>query len=204
VLGRLRGVVVDRSLDGSCIVDVGGVGYEVFVPVSALSRLPAPPEECTLFVHTHAREDALALYGFAAPEDREAFRIVMGVSGVGPKLAMAILGALPAKDLAGAIARQDAAAFKGISGVGKKLTERLLLELADKLGHLVTSTSIASPVRASGKVAPRVAGPLGDVARILVSLGYKPAEAERAVSLIDAAEGRPIEELVREALAHAT
>jgi Holliday junction DNA helicase RuvA len=194
VIGRLTGIVAERGSDGSCVIDVAGVGYEVFVP--ARMPLEDPPETVTLHVHTHVREDAIVLYGFTEPRARTAFRTVLGVSGIGPKLALALLSALSADDLAMAIAHQDRGAFKGISGIGKKTVDRLLLELRDKLPLAVASTS-SGTVRAP---APRPSGPLATVAGALVQMGYKPAEAERAISAIGDPESKPLEELLREAL----
>ena len=195
-------MIAERFVDGSCIVDVGGVGYEVLVPLGTLGRLPAPPEPVTLHVHTHAREDALVLFGFATDDDRTAFRTLLGVSNVGPKLALAILGAMDAHGLAAAIATQDPARFKGIPGVGKRTAERVILELKDKLGFASLGAAPSAPIRA-----PRVNGsassaPLAQLASVLVGMGWKAAEADRAVAAIaPEAEGKPMETLLREALA---
>jgi len=199
VIGRLHGQVVDHNLDGSVVVDVGGVGYEVFVPLGNLGRLPPPPEAVILHVHTHVRQDTFTLFGFASATDREAFRILLSVSGVGPKLALAILGALPARELAQAIASQDRAPFKNISGVGKKTAERLLLELKDKLGPLFTDAPVPMP---SAPDAPAPAGPLAVVAAALVQMGYRQAEANLAVAAVGEADGREVGVLLREALGH--
>lgn len=200
VIGRLRGQIVERGADGTVVLDVGGVGYEVFVPLGALGRLPPSPESTTLHVHTHVREDAISLYGFATTEDRAAFRTLLGVSSVGPKLALAVLSHLDARALAEAIAREDAARFKGIPGVGKKIVERLMLELRDKLGFLAAGSAelgAAAIVPAS----PLPAGPLGQVGTVLVGMGWKPHEAERAVaSIAKTAEGKSVDVLLREAL----
>lgn len=204
MIGRLRGVIADRLPDGSCIVDVGGVGYEVFVPLGTLGRLPGAPEAVTLHVHTHVREDALVLYGFARDEDRTAFRTLLGVSNIGPKLALAILGALDARALASAIASQDATRFKGISGVGKRTVERILLELKDKLGFVsLGAAAPAAKANGASKAAPSAdPAPLMQVAALLVSMGFKPVEADRAVAAIaEDADGQPIESLLKRALA---
>ncbi|MBW2461404.1 MAG: Holliday junction branch migration protein RuvA [Deltaproteobacteria bacterium] len=199
MIGRLHGQVVDHNLDGSVVVDVGGVGYEVFVPLGNLGRLPPPPEAVILHVHTHVRQDTFTLFGFASATDREAFRILLSVSGVGPKLALAILGALPARELAQAIASQDRAPFKNISGVGKKTAERLLLELKDKLGPLFAD---GPALVAAAPEAPVPAGPLAVVAAALVQMGYRQAEANLAAAAVGEADGREVGELLREALGH--
>jgi len=211
VIGRLRGRVIDQGLDGSCVVDVGGVGYEVFVPLGALGRLAGKSDGgddgvVELHVHTHVREDALVLYGFVSAEDRAAFRAVLGVSGVGPKLALGILSVLDARGLAEAVATGDRARFKGIPGVGKKTVERLVLELPDKLPRAVAAAvGDPGPTRrkgaaSAGPITP-VAGPLAHVESALVQMGYKPAEAARATEGLRGREEEPLEVLLREALA---
>lgn len=201
MIGRLRGHIVERGADGTVVLEVGGVGYEVSVPLGALGRMPSAPEPVTLHVHTHVREDAISLFGFASAEDRAAFRTLMTVSSIGPKLALAILSHLDARALADAVARQDATRFKGIPGVGKKIADRLVLELRDKLGF-ASGSALAG---ASGPIAMPIAmpsGPLGQVASALVSMGFKPTEAERAVAAIAGdAEGKAVDVLLREALA---
>ena len=140
VIGRLTGRVAAQETDGVVVIDAGGVGYEVAVPVGTMGRVrPDEAGRVTLWIHTHVREDALALFGFADEGERAAFRALLGVSNVGPKIAVAVLGALPAAELATAIARQDLAAMKGIPGVGRKIAERLLLELRDKLHHVLAT-----------------------------------------------------------------
>ncbi len=199
MIGRLRGLIVERGIDGTVVLDVGGVGYELSVPLGALGRLPAPPEPVTLHVHTHVREDAISLFGFVATEDRAAFRTLMTVSSVGPKLALGILSHLDARALAAAVAQKDGAGFKGIPGVGKKIADRLVLELRDKLGFVSTATvGVGAAVNAMSVPA----GPLAQVVSVLVSMGWKPSEAERAVLAIekDSAD-KSVEVLLREALA---
>ncbi|MFT3925030.1 MAG: Holliday junction branch migration protein RuvA [Myxococcales bacterium] len=201
MIGRLTGIIVDQTLDGACVVDVSGVGYEVFVPLGALGRLARATERVTLHVHTQMREDALTLYGFPTLEDRTAFRTLLGVNGVGPKLALGIMGSLTASELADALNRGDKARFKGISGVGPKIVERLVLELKDKL-HFVGG-AMSAPMPAP-KSAPQSAftGILATVHGALVQMGFKPFEAETALQKIQPkAEGKAAEELLREALA---
>ncbi len=127
MIGRLTGRILDEQADGSIVVDVGGVGYEVFVPLGTVGRLE-DRENATLHVHTHVREDVFVLYGFASADDRVAFRALLTVTGVGPKLALAILSALEADTLVQAIETSDKLGFKGISGVGRKTGRHLLVE----------------------------------------------------------------------------
>jgi Holliday junction DNA helicase RuvA len=197
VIGRLTGIVLDQSPDGCCVLDVQGVGYEVFVPLRTLVRLPSLPNAITLHVHTHVREDMLRLYGFESVLDRAAFRLMLGVSGVGPKLAMAILNELSAVELSGAVARGDKQRFAKISGIGKKTAERLVMELKDKLPAL--------PAAMGGEVTvpePSPQGRAGEVAAALVALGFTRAQAESAArkTVAPEDEARPIETLIRKAL----
>lgn len=198
MIGRLKGVLVERGLDGSCIVEVAGVGYELFVPLGALGQLPSAPEAVELYVHTHAREDALLLFGFATLADRHAFRALLGVSSIGPKLALAILGVMDAGELALAVATEDRTRFKGISGVGKKTVERIMLDLKDKLPVVPGAISQRAP---SSAAAPQTE--LTDqLLATLTQLGYRRAEVEGVVRSV-CANGREdnIEVLLREALA---
>ena len=134
MIGRLSGKVLGQEAEGVVVVDVGGVGYEVQVPLGTVGRAPIDGDgRATFWVHTHAREDALILFGFASESDRLAFRTLIGVSSVGPKTALAVLSALPAAELARAIAKKDLGQLTRIPGIGKKTAERLVLELRDKL-----------------------------------------------------------------------
>jgi Holliday junction DNA helicase RuvA len=198
MIGRLTGKVVADAADG-VVLDVGGVGYELSVPLGTLGRARADDGgRVTLWVYTHVREDALSLFGFSDETERAAFRALLAVSNVGPKIAVAVLGALPATELARAVARQDLAALKGISGVGKKIAERLLLELRDKLPAVVPGTTptpagVAAHVPAVGE--ERLRG-------LLTGMGFKPGEADRAISALGPRSATdPIEPLLREALA---
>ncbi|MCA9602735.1 MAG: Holliday junction branch migration protein RuvA [Polyangiales bacterium] len=199
MIGRLSGQIVDRDLDGTCIVDVNGVGYEVSVPASMVHALPNPPATATLSIHTQVREDAITLFGFPSERDREAFRTILGVSGVGPRIALSVLSSLSVDELSFAIARGDAAAFKAVSGVGKKLAERMLLELKDKLPAGAIPIGIA---KKAATLKPTPEGPSAIVVGALVQMGYKLGQAEAAVAQIHDLEARPVDELLREALAH--
>jgi Holliday junction DNA helicase RuvA len=200
MIGRLTGKVVADAADG-VVLDVGGVGYELSVPLGTLGRVRADDTgRVTLWVYTHVREDALSLFGFSDETERAAFRALLAVSNVGPKIAVAVLGALPAAELARAVARQDLGALKGISGVGKKIAERLLLELRDKLPAVVSGTTpapgaVAVHVRSETTGEERLRG-------LLTGMGFKPGEADRAISALGPrAATDPIETLLREALA---
>ncbi|AUX19907.1 Holliday junction DNA helicase RuvA [Sorangium cellulosum] len=202
MIGRLTGRVVEEGDDGTVVLDVGGVGYEVAVPLGAVGRArglaaAAGADAITLFVHTHVREDALLLYGFATREDRTAFRVLIGVSSVGPKIAVGILSALAAGDLAAVIARRETARLTAIPGVGKKTAERLVLELKDKLVGLPSAApSPAAPP-------PAATGSQQDLLHsALTRMGYRPAEAERAIAALGArVDSAPLGDLVRDALA---
>lgn len=197
MIGRLSGIAVEREVDGTCVIDVRGVGYEVVVPLRTLGRLPQPPEAVTLHVHTHVREDTFRLYGFADLHDREAFRVMLGVSGVGPKLAMAILSELSAAEVASAVARADKKRLSAISGIGKKMADRLVLELKDKLPETPGNGFAIAPPAAA--VLPP--GRAGEVVGALVALGFTRGQAEAAAAKVVAdQDARPIETLIRQAL----
>ena len=200
MIGRLTGKIVAQESDGGVVVDVSGVGYEVAAPLGTLGRTrPDAEGRVTLWVYTHVREDALSLFGFSDETERAAFRALLGVSNVGPKIAIAVLGALPAAELARAVARQDLAALKGITGVGKKIAERLLLELRDKLPQLMAGSTggpaAAALVRRGSEGEERLRS-------ALTGLGFKPGEADRAIASLGArTDTAPVESLIREALA---
>lgn len=204
MIGRLTGRVVEEGLESTLVLDVHGVGYELSVPLGTVGRARALADEAgaeplTLYVHTHVREDALLLYGFATREDRATFRTLIGISSVGPKMAMGILSALSAAELAAAIARRDATRLTAIPGVGKKTAERLVLELKDKLLALPSP----APAAQAGAPAGAPAGAKSDLLHgALLRMGYRPVEAERALTALGPRiEATPLDELVREALA---
>jgi Holliday junction DNA helicase RuvA len=179
------------------VLDVAGVGYEVFVPLRLLGHFPVAAP-ATLHVHTHVREDALVLYGFGGLEDREAFRTLIGVSGVGPKLAMTVLSDLSAAELATVVARGDRGRLEAISGVGKKTAARLLLELKDKLPQAALAAAMPRPVQSGS---PQLQDASVQVADALTRLGFTRAQAEAAVSKAAAADAAaPVEQLLRQAL----
>lgn len=199
MIGRLTGKVVAETPDG-VVLDVNGVGYELTLPLGALGRAPrSDGGAVTLMVHTHVREDDISLFGFANEHDRSAFRTLIGVSNVGPRTALAVLSALPADELARAIAQKDTHRLTAISGVGKKTAERLVLELRDKLAALPAAATGPGPTIVT-KAAGSTQGELLHGA--LTRMGYRPSEADRAVeALAERVETEPLQELVREALA---
>jgi holliday junction DNA helicase RuvA len=183
MIARLRGRPVARRADG-LVLDVGGVGYLVQATPSALRRAEGA-DEVALETYLHVREDALQLYGFAETAERELFELLLGVSGVGPKVALAIVSGSPPAELRRAIALDDTARFEAIPGIGRKTAQRVVLELKEKLG--------AGVPEAAGGTAPHL------VARdALVELGYSVVDAERALAGVDSE--LPPEERVRLAL----
>jgi holliday junction DNA helicase RuvA len=184
VIARLRGKPVARRPDG-LVLDVGGVGYLVQATPSAMRRAQGG-EEVSLETYLHVREDALQLYGFADVAERELFEHLLSVSGVGPKVALAIVSGSPPGELRRAIALEDTARFEAIPGIGRKTAQRVVLELKEKLG------SVAAAAEPNADLAARDA---------LVELGYSLIEAERALAEID--PELPPEERVRLALRRA-
>lgn len=189
MIASLRGRL-DRSDEGEIVVDVGGVGYLVKVPASTQSSLPAPGEECSIRIVTVVREDEISLFGFATDEEENLFRLLQSVSGVGPKLALKILSGIAAADLGRALASGDFASLTMISGVGKKLAQRLVVELKDKAAPLQTA-------------APKAGGPSVEAQEALdalKALGYTQAAATKALEKARSAGASNLQDLVREAL----
>jgi Holliday junction DNA helicase RuvA len=176
MIGHLRGILLEKH-PNEVIVEVGGVGYQVAIPVSTFSRLPDSGSEVRLRIYTHVREDTIALFGFLTQEEKHLFERLISVSGVGPKLGITVLSGLPVAELVGAIRGGDLAHLTRVPGIGKKTAERLVLELRDKLDGLGSGRMPAS-------TAP-VATPLGqldeDVLSALINLGCARPAAEAAV-----------------------
>lgn len=196
MIGRLSGTLLHKR-PPEIVVDVGGVGYELQVPMTTLFQLPDVGETVTLVTHHAVREDAHTLYGFAGERDRELFRALIKVSGVGPKLALTILSGMDSEHFARAVQGGDLSALVALPGVGKKTAERLLVEMRDRIaawqapGH-----AGAAPSAAAGPVPDKLA----DAEQALVALGYKPAEAARMVAAVDDERIGDSEELIRLAL----
>jgi Holliday junction DNA helicase RuvA len=201
MLGWLRGRVISEEPSG-LILEVGGVGFELTAPVGTLGRAPSHPGgEIELWVHTHVREDALELFGFASELERRVFRLLVSVPNVGPKTAVGVLGALPIAELSRAISARDLGRLGKVPGIGKKTAERLVVELVDKLPALVPPEALGKG--AGGKAS--AAGTSQLLLKALVNMGYRPAEAERAVEhLGKRIDAEPLSDLLRAALAFLT
>jgi holliday junction DNA helicase RuvA len=187
---------VDALSDGTCVIDVGGVGYLVQASSRTLSALPQPPALAKVLIETHVREDAIVLYGFADAAERDWFRLLTTVQGVGGRVALAILSALSPRDLIGAIAAGDKASLTRAQGVGPRLAVRLLTELKDKTGAMPTSASGVSytPIAA--------ATPADDALSALVNLGYRRPEAQQTVARVleRLGEAATLDALIRDSL----
>ncbi len=192
MIARLEGVLAEKSPE-LVVLDVHGVGYEVRVPLSTFFELPDETKIVRLFIHTHVREDALQLFGFGSETERVLFKLLIATSGVGPKLALAILSGLPAAKLVAALRAGDLAALVGIPGVGKKTAERIVIDLREKAHALEVA---ARPER------PAVPDAAADAESALSNLGYARPQAERAVrrALELVPEGAGLETLIKEAL----
>lgn len=193
-----------ESPDGMVVVDVQGVGYEVMVPLGSLGRAGRDVHEAvTLYIVTNVREDAITLFGFASEHERATFRVLTTVAGIGPRIAISILGSLPPQELAGAVARNDVKRLQAVPGVGRRLAERIALELKDKLAAGVTSSSGATAAGSVGAYpapAPPPAGPMAVFVATLINLGFKGPEAERVAAEFAHRHGEPLDALVRDAL----
>ena len=192
MIAHLRGDILRKSPQ-EVVVDVGGVGYRVLIPVSTFYRLGAEGEPVRLFVHTHVREDMLALFGFSTRGEQGLFERLIEVAGVGPKLAVNILSGIEAGELAEALRGSDVARLTRIPGVGKKTAERLVVELKDKMPRLAAAAEAAD--------APPAGGLKEDLASTLVNLGYSRAEADKGAERAVREDGAaPFEDLLRRAL----
>ncbi|HVK55404.1 MAG TPA: Holliday junction branch migration protein RuvA [Burkholderiales bacterium] len=187
MIGRLTGILIEKN-PPQILVDCRGVGYEVDVPMSTFYNLPTPGEGITLHTHLVVREDAHLLYGFGTLDERRVFRLLLKISGVGPKLALSVLSGLSITDLAQAVAEQASGRLTKIPGVGKKTAERLLLELRDKLDIAVLNSGSGAAKDGHGD----------DVLNALAALGYSDREATHAVKGLP--EGLSVSEAIRHAL----
>jgi Holliday junction DNA helicase RuvA len=199
MIGRIRGNLVHKQAP-LILVEVGGVGYELQVPMTTLFALPALGSEVSLVTHFVVREDAQLLYGFIDEGDRALFRELIKVSGVGPKLALTILSGMDARNFARCVQRDDISSLVALPGVGKKTAQRLLVEMRDKLKDwLLGADTLAGDADSTVTVTP-VTDIVADAEGALISLGYKPQEASRMVAAVNDDSVTESEELIRRAL----
>jgi Holliday junction DNA helicase RuvA len=197
MIGRIAGVLLEKQAP-DLLVDVGGVGYEIQAPLTAVFELPAPGAKVELFTHLVVREDAHLLYGFTRRSDRTLFRELIKVSGVGPKLALAILSGMDADGFARCVRDGDAAALVRLPGVGKRTADRLLVEMRDRLaGWQVDGLSVDA---GAATLQSPAGGAQPEAEAALIALGYKPQEAARMVLAAGKSGAVTAEELIRAAL----
>jgi len=195
MIALIRGKLAYKSID-HVVIDVGGVGYRLFIPLSTFYALPENGE-ASLYTHTHVREDTLLLYGFLTLEEKDLFVVLIGISGIGPKLAINILSHIPAAELKNAIAAGDVKRLSGLPGIGKKTAERLVLELKDKIGP------VGMPIAAAGAspLAGQSSGDtVNDVISALINLGYKENQARKILESMELAPNVPMEDVLKGAL----
>ena len=198
MIGRLRGSLVEKQ-PPHLVLDVGGVGYEIEVPMTTLYRLPHVGEQVTLHTHLVVREDAHLLFGFYEKRDREMFRELIRLNGVGPKLALALMSTLEVDELVRCVQAQDTSALTRVPGVGKKTAERLLVELKDRFKAWDSLPGTFTLVSQGPGAPVQVATAESDAVSALISLGYKPQEASKAISAIKD-KNLSSEDLIRRAL----
>jgi Holliday junction DNA helicase RuvA len=177
VIGRLVGRLATKATD-HVILDVGGVGYLVHIPLSTFYDLPEAESPASLWIHTHVREDTLSLYGFLTERERTLFLMLLDVAGIGPRVALTVLSGIPPTDLIEALRTGDARRLMAVPGVGKKTAERMVLELSEKAAKFLAEPSAARPPAVSSE----------DVVSALVNLGYRKGDAERAIDSIGRAD----------------
>jgi len=190
MIGSLRGKLMDKR-PNQVLLETGGVGYVVQVPLSTFAGLGALHEEASLLIHTHVREDQLALFGFLTAREKQCFELLISASGVGPALALKILSGMGIDELVPAIRHGDLAQLTRIPGVGKKIAERIVLDLREKMLAVETAETGKQPTRSQVE---------SDVSSALVNLGYDARAAEKAVEKARAGAGADFEKLLRAAL----
>lgn len=194
MIARLKGQLIEKS-PVSLVVNVKGVGYEVFIPLTVYYELPECGAEISLYIHTRMREESLKLFGFIKEADKQMFELLTRISKVGPKIALAFLSGMTAQELTQAVFSDDISTLSAIPGVGRKTAERLALELKDKLLKLNLQPEIVTADNTPNN------GLKDDAVSALVNLGYKKAQAEQALKKIWRDEAKPsLEELIRDSL----
>lgn len=200
MIGRLRGIIIEKQ-PPQVLIEAGGVGYEIFMPMTCFYQLPEQRQEAIIFTHFVVREDAQLLFGFNHKQERALFRELIKVNGVGPKLALAILSGMSAQQFVTAIEREEVAALIKLPGVGRKTAERLVVEMKDRFNKMHSdlfasdsdlSLTVSTPVSS-------ISDAEAEAVSALVALGYKPQEASRMVSKSALADA-DCETLIREAL----
>jgi Holliday junction DNA helicase RuvA len=187
VIGFLEGILGGKTADG-CLLNVGGVGYKLTCSTTTMAALPPDGQSCRLWTHLHVREELLALYGFESESEQVMFEALLGVGGVGPKVAVQMCSAFSAESFRRALVAQDAVSIASVPGIGKKTAERIVLELKDKLG-----TSELEVASGGGDV-------LTKARSALENLGYSPGEVRVALSRVEETSGVSIEEVIKSAL----
>ena len=198
MIGRIKGIIIEKQAP-VLLVDVAGVGYEVEAPMTTFYRIPEIGKEVVLHTHFVVREDAQLLYGFYEKEERELFRLLIKVNGVGPKMALAILSGMEGSEFVRCVQDHDTNTLVKLPGVGKKTAERLVIEMQDRVKaftHLTPQPEL-TPVSSTQQRGPRAE--INDAESALIALGYKPTEAAKAIAAIDT-EGLKSEEIIRQAL----
>jgi len=191
VIAQISGTLAHK-VPGEIVIDVGGVGYQIFIPLNVFYRLPDIGAPISLYIHTHLREDALQLFGFQALEEKQIFLLLNSVAGIGPKLAVNILSGIPAEELAQAVKQGDQIRLVSIPGVGKKLAERMIVELRDKFATLEPQRVPAA--HSDGSQLSQ------DSISALVNLGYRKIEVEKNVRDVIQGGKRSLEEIIKEVL----
>ena len=195
MIGRLQGTLVQKQPPG-LLVDVGGVGYELEAPLSTFYELPAVGEPVTLYTHLVVRDDAHLLFGFGRESERRLFRLLLRISGVGARMALAILSGMSADDFARCIENDDVTALTRLPGIGRKTAERLIVEMRDRLDEAGLREALPGATGESTEVG---ADPVADATSALVALGYRPAEAARMIRDVET-RGLDTEDIIRRAL----
>lgn len=192
MIALLSGTIVHKSVN-QIILDVGGVGYQLLIPLSSFYSLPEQGA-ARLHVHTHVREDAILLFGFLTMEEKEMFGLLLSISGVGPKLALNILSNIPVLDLKAALTQGNVKQLSGLPGIGKKTAERLVLELREKIPFE------AGPVDSGGRQKSSAGGRREDALSALINLGYRDTLCKKALDSLDTPAEASLEEVLKAAL----
>lgn len=196
MIGRLVGTLIEKTPQGRILLDVNGLGYNVDMPLSSLVALPKLGLIATILIHQIIREDAQLLFGFISSSERDLFRLLIKVSGVGPKIAIVILSGLTPDEFSQVIINADIVRLSKVPGIGKKTAERLILELKDKVSTIIGDASVTS----LGEM--RLNDPIADAVAALSSLGYKPSDAEKMIKKI-ALPDMNVDDLIKRALQNA-